>query len=100
MDIERLDAIRERCARAVPGPWYADADAAVRTENGDGFVTMPLGVQQDCVNAEFIAMAREDVPDLLREIVLLTAERDLARALADSLRADNERLRDALKGGA
>ncbi|TCX51950.1 hypothetical protein C1I38_08110 [Dehalobacter sp. 12DCB1] len=63
MDKQELDAIRERCAKATPGPWHRDGS---EVRNGDGvFVVNDFWVHAD---AEFTTHARTDIPALLAEI--------------------------------
>jgi hypothetical protein len=87
-----LDAIQARADKATTGPWkvwgmivmsdpkntsdYEDCDVIAPTSDPDrGLRTF---------NAEFIARARTDVPDLIAEVRALRAERD---ALASELNA-------------
>jgi len=77
MDQTRLDAIRARCEAATPGPWnaidkgntvpsYAIRHFAV----GEKCVNVASGISPKTGDADFIAHARTDVPDLLNERVL------------------------------
>lgn len=83
-----LEAIRARAAAATGGPWVPYFNS-----HGDPYVTLPglyltrriadVSVSPDDygkANAEFIAHAREDVPDLLAEVARLTEELDAAHA--------------------
>lgn len=79
MNQERLDEIRERVAKATPGPWrvinhplrtgvggiaaVADDELIVETDSGYYPPMRP--------DADFIAHARQDVPDLLAEVARL-----------------------------
>jgi hypothetical protein len=73
---ERLDAIRARCEAATEGPWntvtnrdrgpWVNEDASVYLPDRlDLFIR---NWKEGCLNAVFIAKARQDVPDLLAEI--------------------------------
>ena len=88
MDQTRLDEIRARCEAATPGPWnaidkgntvpsYAIRHFAV----GEKCVNVASGISPKTGDADFIAHARTDVPDMLDEIERLTA--DLAAMTAD-----------------
>jgi hypothetical protein len=84
----RLAEIRQRAAHATEGPWaiWRDLDHQGFITVGDATGVIPEGaaytegpsnptahvyIEED---AEFIAAARADVPDLLAEIERLTAE--------------------------
>jgi len=77
MDKQKLDEIRARCEAATPGPWHyvsqhkeineklmdTDENGAVVGELPNGIAEIyPINRQS---NAEFIAHARQDIPDLL-----------------------------------
>ena len=65
-----LDAIRARCAAATAGPWTAHDDGLVWPERmGD-----PVSGSEQLDDAEFIAAARSDVPDLLAALASSRAE--------------------------
>ena len=67
--IDRLDQIKGRADKATEGPWehYSDGDhevyQAVEYDDGDlgGYITWSVPVRAD---AEFIAAARTDVPQM------------------------------------
>jgi hypothetical protein len=90
MDAERLGAIRTRVEQATPGPWRWDYGLDGHNEGSipcelcwsapDYERTLFIETSEFCWNdriwedAEFIAAARQDVPDLLAEVERLTAE--------------------------
>jgi len=69
MNAEQLNAIKERAAKATPGPWRSAGLYGVRTQN-DEALSIPLRPE----DATFIAYAREDVPALVAEVERLRAE--------------------------
>jgi len=72
LSTEQLAAIRAREAAANPGPWAAEDDGLVWGQGpGD-----PVSGSAQLADAEFIAHARQDIPDLLAEL-------DEMRALFD-----------------
>jgi hypothetical protein len=79
MTNEELQAIKERCEKATPGPWsisildgvsYSMTDDAGRsfTQHWKAYYMSPDNYKLVALDAEFIAHAREDVPALLAEI--------------------------------
>lgn len=86
MTADELKAIRERLAKASPGPWWVDVETTPATEvaSADGTiarvyrgeVTAP-GPRPD---ADFIAHAPSDVSALLSEISRLQTELSALRA--------------------
>lgn len=66
MNQEQLNAIKERVAKATPGPWEYDNEERGIWNNG-GFNYLGT-VTLSHVDAEFIANAREDVPALVAEV--------------------------------
>jgi hypothetical protein len=107
-----LQEIKEREAKATPGPWLEDF-------NDDGFLivhpydqldypTIICGFgdaedteQIDHINASFIAHAREDVPALVAEVERLHTEIDQVldyySIQVERLQAENERMRTVLE---
>lgn len=89
MTPERLAEIRACCEKATPGPWYPQNDYygyGILFNNGNR-----VGVDFDKQDREFIAMSREAVPELIREIEWLQAE-------VEQLASDNAGLsRDLIK---
>lgn len=84
---ERRQAIQERAEKATEGPWVQDVLLVRDDENGvlrtiahctRWYNAQPRPEEAEA-NAEFIAHARQDIPDLLAEVSRLTAaleERD------------------------
>ena len=75
-----LEAIKARCDKATYGPWLVNAPRVTyRIKNAAGLFIMEgnqYGVHggRDCAaDAEFIAHARMDVPNLVREVEALRA---------------------------
>lgn len=107
MDEKRLREIRERCEKAEPGPWSAFIDASegtgVRFNIGTfglwmaslGHIHLVLGDVSarkfiPPALGEFIAHAREDVPDLLEALAEMGAELVATRAARDRAQATSE----------
>lgn len=69
MNQEQLNAIKERVAKATPGPWEYDEDErGIWNKGGFNYLgTVTLSHN----SAEFIAHAREDVPALVAEVEYL-----------------------------
>lgn len=73
--MNRDEAIRARCEAATPGPWKLTKDG--RYEDHDECrIDLPDDNIELCryENGEFIAHARNDIPDLLDEVERLRAE--------------------------
>ena len=67
MNVERLNEIKARLAAATPGPWWRD-DQFRHIVGGAGdrdFFVASTSREED---AEFIAHARQDIEDLLKEM--------------------------------
>jgi len=106
---EELQAIRARCAKATPGPWWWHQNCASgggeplweedrdlrRHVNSDGTTNVVFlmadwgnvlyfdeGQLPGWADATFIACARQDVPRLLAEVERLRAENARLRAQA------------------
>lgn len=93
MTQERLDAIREREAKATAGPW--DVEGSAYCGPLDTLTVYPVEdggalayVQPSWEDAEFIAHAREDVPALLAEVERLRTRAALADAMIDRVARD------------
>jgi hypothetical protein len=70
-EILDLAAVRERCARATPGPWKSYIEGRDHTSGSNFIMTSDqdielLGATE--ADQEFIAHARQDIPLLLAEI--------------------------------
>lgn len=72
LDLEKLKAL---CAKATPGPWRYSHQCILR--NGDSIAIMQFGHARD---AEFIAAAREALPQLIEELEAARAEVEAYRA--------------------
>jgi len=99
MNAEQLNAIKERVAKATPGPWRSAGLYGVRTQN-DEALSIPLRPE----DATFIASSREDVPALVTEVEQLRAllrqrDRQLEgeRKGSQRVQAENDRLRAELQ---
>lgn len=71
-----MDAIRQRCIMATPGPWKSYVEGRDH-DSGSSFI-MTSGEDIELIGAsvadqDFIAHARQDVPQLLAEIQRLKA---------------------------
>ena len=97
MNKEQRDKIRNRCDYATPGPWNTFPNEHAFHENGrdkDGQISAQIMMDEwqaamaECEiswDAIFIAHARQDVPELLKYIEELTAERDKYKARAEAM---------------
>lgn len=87
MDKARLDAIRARCEAATPGEWSVIPKGnALSVVAKSGAFTMNIChySHKDGADAEFIAHARTDVPDMLAEIEHLRAKLQIAQDRSDA----------------
>ena len=82
---KRLNEILARCEAATPGPWEMERPivpsgvVVVKQERDliDWICHMQISNQPNCFNdCEFIAHARQDIPDLLDALVKM-AQRDI-----------------------
>jgi hypothetical protein len=100
MTNEELQAIRERCEKATPGPWRTVGKkpgyevemivAGDYADEGEPDLVVEVWASADNkADAEFIAHAREDVPKLLDEVKEL-------REINDWLRKENAKLSNGL----
>ncbi len=78
MDRDELEKIRDRERRATPGPWRVTKETSIDVEGHEpsSFIVNALnpdpgGVLEES-DSEFIAHAREDVPNLVAEVEILT----------------------------
>lgn len=99
INAEKLNAIKERAAKATPGPWRSAGLYGVRTQN-DEALSIPLRPS----DATFIAHAREDVPVLVAEVERLQNRCELYEVarrndgkMIEHKDAEIERLRKALE---
>jgi len=98
-----LDAIRERCGAATPGPWHAvEANRMSSRVQWDVEEAADLEALAGCwwgdaeANAKFIAHAREDVPALAAALVAALSERDRFREHSVTLNTVGWRISEAL----
>ncbi|MGR6904981.1 hypothetical protein [Lysinibacillus sp. BSL11] len=76
MNQEQLNAIKERVAKATPGPWEIDRNSDDSdfitdiwfNQDGDHVEVHDKSIFQSVLNAKFIACARDDVPALVAEV--------------------------------
>ena len=92
MDAERLAEMRQRAEAATPGPWAQGmvGDSVINEVDCSatfGFIEVNAELSDDgnfgVSDADFIAHARQDIPDLLAEVERLSAERDAERSLRE-----------------
>jgi hypothetical protein len=98
MDKQRLDAIRARCEAATPGEWvviHKGNALSVIAKSGAFTLNICHYSHKDGADAEFIAHARTDVPDLLAEIERLTAELAAMTAERDEAQLELTRMTEA-----
>lgn len=82
MNQEQLNAIKERVAKATPGPWKIDRNSddcdfitdIWFNQDGDHVEVHDKSIFQSVLNAKFIACARDDVPALVAEVERLQTE--------------------------
>ncbi|UWG96800.1 hypothetical protein LPY66_18265 [Dehalobacter sp. DCM] len=100
MNKEELDAIRDRCEKATPGPWKWIINGntvqshAITTDTGECGIQEKIcaSISPKTRNAEFIAHARTDIPLLLAGIDKLQQGNDYAKELLDKQILRNEGL--------
>ena len=85
------EAIRARAEAATPGPWEFTDTFGVMHKYADGepFRGPSLVVRDEHLyhlNGEFIANARQDIPDLLARVAELEAALAAANAVTDAAR--------------
>lgn len=81
MTDEQLAEIRARCEAATPGPWRSLVEGR-DFDSGSSFIDTPLADERGQgievsgatdADQDFMAAARQDVPDLLSEVDRLRA---------------------------
>ena len=94
---ERLKAIITRAQHTTPGPWVSmnytlepRGTHGVAWPEGETFVINP-GVLVTDDDVEFIAQARQDIPDLIDEVTRLKIALNEAHAKIAVLEALNDR---------
>jgi len=68
---ERLAEIKLRCEQATPGPWKSFVEAREKFSGSDFIMTEGKDIYLSgatVADQDFIANARQDIPDLLKEI--------------------------------
>lgn len=68
---ERLDEIKRRCLQATPGPWKSYIEVRENISGSDFIMTGGEDIYltgATIADQDFIANARQDIPDLLNEI--------------------------------
>ena len=83
MDKERLQEIKSRLEKTTPGEWIVDEQFRI-LHVWDEHYCEYVSDNWDKDNAEFIAHARQDVPDLVAEIEQLRAENARFRAVLET----------------
>lgn len=90
-----LEAIKNRYESATPGPWWSESGIIHAPAWWDGAESGAACHPADCfersgrdwrADADFIAHARTDVPNLLAEVERLRAEQGGSRASLDHKR--------------
>ncbi|MYS69433.1 hypothetical protein GTY88_03160 [Streptomyces sp. SID5926] len=95
---EREAEIFARHEAATPGPWSANAQIGVVTNEAGDPLAVFGGGEQDRADAAFVAAAREDVPELLAELAAVRAERDQAKErVAELERPEIEAMRNKVR---
>lgn len=87
MDAKRISEIRERCAKATPGPWANGTQGF--TLGQYSFKPVHVGTREIFVgqdDLQFIAASRTDIPDLLAHVEALEAVKTACQLLCDRLR--------------
>jgi hypothetical protein len=93
MDRERVAEIEARAAKATPGPWRHEG-RHVMALKVKTVAELPCGhvvhTRVDHRNAEFVAYARQDIPDLLAEVdrlaALVEAQREALKRVSPYIR--------------
>lgn len=84
MNAEQLNAIKERAAKATPGPWgwtYEGVDNVVIIQRGTNEIIARLDDETCDKDLYYIANAREDVPALVAEVERLQQQLEKANGL-------------------
>src|SRR5260221_13725177 len=86
----RLQAIKERAARATPGPWECQVkgvSTTIEAQDGKKWIAQAVlgtyGIGNVEANAAFLAHARDDIPTL---VAAVERQRGEHAALAEQLR--------------
>ncbi len=71
-----MEAIRQRCDRATPGPWKSYVEGRDHDSGSSFIMTSREDIEllgASVADQDFIAHARQDIPQLLAEIERLKA---------------------------
>jgi hypothetical protein len=71
-----MDAIRQRCDQATPGPWKSYVEGREHDSGSSFFMTSGEDIEltrASVADQDFIAHPRQDIPQLLAEIQRLKA---------------------------
>ena len=74
MDIKTINSIKECCNKATPGPWKSFIEGRDHTSGSNFIRTAGEDIELTGATADdqdFIAEARQNVPDLIDEILRL-----------------------------
>lgn len=106
----RINEIKNRCEAATPGPWYEgfidnDGEGPIPPELSGEIFTAAEGEhdQEICTcwmlggDSQFIANARQDIPDLLTELSHSHKENAMLWKVLDEAKAEIERLQGKMK---
>jgi len=104
MNTEQLQVIKERVAKATPGPWESEETTEghidIFNPNQDYAICQTGNETYDCLNdgdTEFIKHAITDVPALVAEVERLKIELDAACIANNTLKSEKEALEFQLK---
>ncbi|MFJ7663719.1 hypothetical protein ACIQXW_15205 [Lysinibacillus sp. NPDC097162] len=104
MNVEQLQVIKERVAKATPGPWESEETTEghidIFNPNQDYAICQTGNETYDCLNdgdTEFIKHAITDVPSLVAEVERLKIELDAACIANNTLKSEKEALEFQLK---
>lgn len=103
MDAERLAAIAARAEAATEGPWLSSHNITENTYDvsvlyADGIGVVIADCRRRAADAEFIAHARQDVPDLIAALQAAEAEVERLRELLHDCRENSTTLRELVDG--
>ena len=78
MNAKQLNAIKERAEKATPGDWKTDEHRVYSEKMDDDFI---CEMWTSFADAEFIANARQDIPQLVAEVERLQQRLSTAESL-------------------
>ena len=99
MTTEQIQAMRDTIAAATPGPWMRNGKAAIgwRLDSinegtvGLGYLMNPAAIVPKEEDADFVALARTELPKLLDDVERLQRENQDLQRLVDLAAAGAER---------